>query len=129
MTIRDNPLPFLLLVPAAALLAQEPPAEPPPAIVVEDEADDPDSEYYVAPEPAAKPARRSELADPKRVRETATLVCGLLGEAHVLRKPFDERMSPAAWTNCAARETGSGTCTPVCSSMSAAQIRPRAALR
>ena len=94
-----NPLPFLLLAPAASLLAQEPPAEPPPAIVVEDGAEDPDSEYYVAPEPAAKPARRSELADPKRVRETATLVCGLLGEAHVLRKPFDERMSPAAWTN------------------------------
>ena len=94
-----TPLPFLLLVPAAALLAQEPPAEPPPAIVVEDEADDPDSEYYVAPEPAAKPARRSELADPKRVRETATLVCGLLGEAHVLRKPFDAKLSPAAWTN------------------------------
>ena len=94
-----NPLPFLLLAPAASLLAQEPPAEPPPAIVVEDGAEDPDSEYYVAPEPAAKPARRSELADPKRVRETAMLVCGLLGEAHVLRKPFDERMSPAAWTN------------------------------
>ena len=94
-----TPLPFLLLVPAAALLAQEPPAEPPPAIVVEDEADDPDSEYYVAPEPAAKPARRSELADPKRVRETAALVCGLLGEAHVLRKPFDAKLSPAAWTN------------------------------
>ena len=94
-----TPLPFLLLAPAASLLAQEPPAEPPPAIVVEDGAEDPDSEYYVAPEPAAKPARRSELADPKRVRETATLVCGLLGEAHVLRKPFDERMSPAAWTN------------------------------
>ena len=94
-----TPLPFLLLVPAAALLAQEPPAEPPPAIVVEDGAEDPDSEYYVAPEPAAKPARRSELADPKRVRETATLVCGLLGEAHVLRKPFDAKLSPAAWTN------------------------------
>ncbi|MBQ6103529.1 MAG: carboxy terminal-processing peptidase [Kiritimatiellae bacterium] len=94
------PLPFLLLAAAAcAIPAQEPPAEPPPAIVVEDEADDPDSEYYVAPEPAAKPARRSELADPKRVRETATLVCGLLGEAHVLRKPFDAKLSPAAWTN------------------------------
>ena len=94
-----TPLPFLLLIPAAALLAQEPPAEPPPALVVENEADDPDSEYYVAPEPEAKPARRSELADPKRVRETAALVCGLLGEAHVLRKPFDKTLSPAAWTN------------------------------
>lgn len=94
------PLPFLLL-PAAAvpLPAQEPPAEPPPALVVEDEAADPDSEYYVAPEPEEKPARRSELADPERVRETATLVCGLLGEAHVLRKPFDRALSPAAWTN------------------------------
>ena len=104
-------LPFvLLLAAAAALRAQDaagppaPPAdEPPPAAVVEaepdDDPDDPDSEYALPPEEAPKTSRGSELADPARVRETAELVCGLLGEAHVLRKPFGEALSPAAWTN------------------------------
>ena len=100
--------PILLLAASGVLRAQDagdaapPAAEPPPAAVVEaprDDSDDPDSEYAFAPEEAARPGRRSELADPKRVRETAELVCGLLGEAHVLRRPFDRRLSPAAWTN------------------------------
>ena len=98
-----------LLVAGAALRAQDaaepasaPADEPAPAAVVrtaDDDSEDPESEYYIAPEEKPKASRGSELADPKRVRETAALVCGLLGEAHVLRKPFDERMSPAAWTN------------------------------
>jgi carboxyl-terminal processing protease len=98
-------LPLLALAAAPLLYAQDavpPPDDPPPAAVVEapaDDSEDPDSEYAFAPEEAAKPARRSELADPKRVRETAELVCGLLGEAHVLRRPFDRSLSPAAWTN------------------------------
>ena len=98
-------LPLLALAAAPFLHAQDaapPPDEPPPAAVVEapaDDSEDPDSEYAFAPEEEAKPARRSELADPKRVRETAELVCGLLGEAHVLRRPFDRTLSPAAWTN------------------------------
>ena len=87
------------LLAAASLFAQEAPPEPPPAIVVEDRAEDPDSEYAVPAEEEAKPSRGSELADPKRVRETAGFVCALLGEAHVLRKPFDAALSPAAWTN------------------------------
>ena len=101
------PLPFavaaaLLAAAPPALLAQDAPDEPPPAAVVEaprDDSDDPDSEYAFAPEEAPKPSRGSELSDPKRVRETADLVCGLLGEAHVLRKPFDAALSPRAWTN------------------------------
>ena len=98
-----------LLAAAPALRAQDaaapaaaPGDDPPPAAVVEaarDDSDDPDSEYAFAPEKTAKPSRGSELADPVRVRETAALVCGLLGEAHVLRKPFDEALSPRAWTN------------------------------
>ena len=98
-----------LLVAGAALRAQDaaepaaaPADEPAPAAVVrtaDDDSEDPESEYYIAPEEKPKASRGSELADPKRVRETAALVCGLLGEAHVLRKPFDEKMSPAAWTN------------------------------
>ena len=82
--------------------AGDPPPEAPAAAVFDDAApEDPDSEYAEtgeAPAAAAAAAAQSPF-DPETIRLTARVLCDVMAEAHVLRRPFDESLSPRAWTN------------------------------